>query len=198
MSHRGLRWLALLLWATASPAEAMAPEQAYALLRHQEPVFNPAISVLPNEEAAYFGQCFAIVNQAVVQRVEMMTWLSGKGQHPEPFDRYDDLLFQLKALQPPEKLREVHRLTMEAVEQQRDVIREWQRLLWLCDRPFVPPASPASEYAVQPGGGGLRLSLRPCCPRRRLSGAEFTAGSAAAGRLGTASERDGVLTAQRA
>ena len=107
-------------------ADTMSVEQAYALLRHQQPVFSPGFSSAPKDEAAYLVQFFAIINQAVVQRVDMMAWLSGKGQHPEPFDRYDDLLFQLKALQPPDRLREMHQLTMEAVEEQRDMIRQWR------------------------------------------------------------------------
>ena len=115
------------LWALPSIGWAMAPEQAYALLRHQQPVFSPGFSSAPHDEAAYLAQFFAIIDQAVVQRVELMTWLAGKGQSDEPFDRYDDLLFQLKSLQAPARLREVQALTREAVEEQRDVIREWRR-----------------------------------------------------------------------
>ena len=105
----------------------MTVEQAYASLSHQRPVFSPMIASMPENESAYLTQLFSVIDQAVVQRVGIMTWLAGKGTSSEPFDDYDAILFQLSALRPPMKLTDVHHLVIEAVEEQRDLIRAWKQ-----------------------------------------------------------------------
>ncbi len=127
MQKRFFAILALGLFFGISPAEALTTEQAYAMLRHQQPVFSPVISSMPENESAYLAQLFSIIDQAVVQRVGMMTYLAGKGQSPEPFDDYHAILFQLSVLRPPKKLLAVHQLTVQAIEEQRDLMREWKK-----------------------------------------------------------------------
>jgi len=109
------------------PAQAMTTEQAYGVLSHQRPVFSPGIASMPENESGYLAQLFTIIDQAVVQRVGTMTYLAGKGGGPEPFDDYDAILFQLSALRVPKKLLTVHQLTVRAIEEQRDLIRQWKK-----------------------------------------------------------------------
>ena len=120
-------FLAALIAALPLTAQAMTIEQAYSMLSHQRPVFSPVIGLMPENESAYLTQLFGIIDQAVVQRVGTMTWLAGKGESPEPFDDYDAILFQLSVLRPPKKLLTVHQLTVQAIEEQRDLIRQWKK-----------------------------------------------------------------------
>lgn len=117
---------ASLLAALTVTAQAMTVEQAYGMLSHQRPVFSPMSSTMPEDESGYLAQLFSVIDQAVVQRVSMMTWLAGKGMSNEPFDDYDAILFQLKSLRPPKKLLAVQQLTIQAIEEQRDLIRQWK------------------------------------------------------------------------
>ena len=126
--QRALRNLTAAAALVFSPcAYAATIEQAYAALNHQRPVFSPVISSLPESESEYLAQLFGVIDQAVVQRVELMTWLAGKGSSPEPLDDYDAILYQLSALRPPTKLADVNHLVMEAVEEQRDLLRQWKQ-----------------------------------------------------------------------
>ena len=128
MQKRFFALLAMgLLLSVSPPAQAMTTEQAYSVLRHQRPVFSPGIASIPENESAYLAQLFSVIDQAVAQRVGIMSWLAGKGAGPEPFDDYDAILFQLSALRPPKKLLAVHQLTTQAIEEQRDLIRQWKK-----------------------------------------------------------------------
>lgn len=96
------------------------------MLGHQRPVFSTVSTTLPENEAAYLAALFNVIDQAVAQRVSIMTWLAGKATSPEPFDDYDAILFQLKTLRPPKKLAVVQQLVFAAIGEQRDLIRQWK------------------------------------------------------------------------
>ena len=108
-------------------AAAMTPEQAYAAIPHQRPIFDVSAATMPAHEAAYLRQLFGVIDLAVKERVETLVWLQSRHAQGDGVDDYDALLARLSALEPPAKLRLVHRLVSEAIQEHRDVLRQWRR-----------------------------------------------------------------------
>ncbi len=120
--------LATVLITPHVTASAMTVEEAYMTLSHQRPIFNPSIAKMADDESLYLRQLFQIIDQAVRERVQTMAWLQSATANTEPPDQYNDLLSHLSALRPPHRLNAVHQLLREAIEEQRDVLREWRPL----------------------------------------------------------------------
>ena len=130
------------------PASAMTVEEAYAAIPHQRPMFNSSIARMGNSEAEYLKQLFEVIDLAVRERVETMAWLVSRGVSGDGVDGYERLLARLFYLQPPARLQLVHRLVTEAIEQQRDVLREWRNGPAMQGRP-LPMQHPLVQSSSQ-------------------------------------------------
>src|SRR5262245_59586149 len=85
----------------AGSARAMSVDEAYASIPHRRTVFDRRTATMPADEADVLQRLFALVDRAIVARVTR----SG----------YEPLLAELRALDPPARLRHVHALVIEAV-----------------------------------------------------------------------------------
>ena len=107
---------------------AMTVEEAYMTLSHHRPMFNPTMAHIADDESLYLRQLFDIIDRAVRERVQTMAWLQSTAASAEPSDQYNELISRLWALQPPSRLAHVHQVVREAIEEQRDVLRQWRPL----------------------------------------------------------------------
>ena len=121
-----LVFVSVVVVASAVCAEPMTVEQAYATMAHPHLVFNPQVCPAPQDESRYLAQLFQLIDLAVKERVETLTWIQSRGTQGDGKDEYDALVSQLHALNPPTKLQSVHALTVAAIEEQRTVLREWR------------------------------------------------------------------------
>lgn len=112
--------LALIL-----PTYAQSPEvkRAYEAIPHRYTPFEPGQAKMAGPEKAYLETNFALVNQAVVARVEATQSRSYAGYE----SKAQSLIRQLKAQKPPSSLKSYHELVIGAVEDQRAYFREWAK-----------------------------------------------------------------------
>ena len=127
-SSRDLEVVALVVFAIALPTSvaAMTIEQAYAAIPHRRTMFDPSIATMGPNEASYLKELFSLIDLAVKERVETLLWLRSGGAQGDASDEYDTILMRLEHLSVPGRLQGVHRSVTEAIQEQRDVLREWR------------------------------------------------------------------------
>lgn len=114
-----------IAWST--PVDAMTIEQAYATIPHRRTAFDPTIASMAPNEASYLKELFNLIDLAVKERVETLSWLQSQGAKGEGTDEYDSILLRLHHLQVPGRLQTVHQLVTEAIQEHRDILREWRK-----------------------------------------------------------------------
>jgi len=82
---------------------------------------------MPPAEKEFLNEFLHLVDLAMAQRVEMLLWLSTNGQGGSEDNNYAQILDDLESLDIPSALKKVHRLVVEAIEQQRSFLEEWQK-----------------------------------------------------------------------
>ncbi len=105
----------------------LSVEDAYRTIPHRRTVFQTNQTEMSTVENEYLDNFFHLVDLAIVERVEMMSWLTTNGQKGRKGINYDKVLNDLEGLDTPSSLAEIHRLVIEAIEHQRSFLEEWQK-----------------------------------------------------------------------
>lgn len=105
----------------------MSVEEAYRAIPHRRTVFDSNLSDMAAAERAYLQQFLRLIDLAVVERVQMLTALKSGGKSNSPTQDYDEILTQLSALTIPPRLRGVHQLVLDGIDEQKAAIQEWRK-----------------------------------------------------------------------
>src|SRR5262249_52659701 len=123
---RGLIAGAVAALATALLApgpRALTVEEAYQEMQHRHASIDPTTRGFTREEAAYLSRLFELVDLAIVEKTQAWTWFQSEGRKGNNVQEYrrrvDSLVATLDGLPAPEKLRDVQRLLVEAIRDQR-------------------------------------------------------------------------------
>ncbi|MEK7484985.1 MAG: hypothetical protein AABZ60_11715 [Planctomycetota bacterium] len=97
--------------------------------QHARSPFSAQISTLSTPEKLYLEQLFQLTDQALVQRVQTLSWFQSNGQEGENFDYYQQkingVLEQLSQLIPPQNLKQAHDLLIQAIQEQCSFFKAW-------------------------------------------------------------------------
>lgn len=105
----------------------MSVEEAYRAIPHRRTVFDSDLSNMAVEERVYLQQFLRLIDLAIVERVEMWSLLKSGEKGKSPDQDYDEIVGQLTTLTIPPRLRSVHHLVLEAVNEQKAALQEWRK-----------------------------------------------------------------------
>jgi hypothetical protein len=105
---------------------ALSVEEAYRAIPHRRTVFQSSEAKMFTVEKKCLDKFFHLVDLVIVERVEMLSWLELNVQKCRERVTYDKILNDLKRLDVPSSLSDVHRLVIESIELQRNLLEEWQ------------------------------------------------------------------------
>jgi len=115
------------------PVHAMTVEEAYREMQHRHATLDPTSRGFSREEAAYLSRLFELVDLAIVEKMQAWTWFQSEGRRgksvQEYRDRVDSLIAILDGLPAPVRLREVQRLLVDAIRDQRAYFETWNQAL---------------------------------------------------------------------
>src|SRR5262249_35009600 len=115
------------------PLGAMTVEEAYQEMQHRHATLDPTSRGFTKEEAACLSKLFELVDLAIVEKMQAWTWFQSEGRKGNSLQEYktrvDSLIAVLDGLPAPEKLRQVQRLLVEAVRDQRAFFDTWNDAL---------------------------------------------------------------------
>jgi hypothetical protein len=116
-----------------SASGAMTVEEAYQEMRHRHAALDPTSRGFTREEAACLSRLFELVDLAIVEKMQAWTWFQSEGRRGSSVQEYrnrvDSLIAVLDGLPAPGNLREVQRLLVEAVRDQRAFFDTWNDAL---------------------------------------------------------------------
>ncbi len=113
------------LWA-AELRQGMGVDEAYRAIPHERTQFLRQRAHMPDAEADYLDNLFALVDLAVVERVQTQRWMQSGGRRGEDRANHGAILRELKDLAVPDRLIAVHRLVVEAIGEQHDYFELWR------------------------------------------------------------------------
>ena len=120
----------LWVWGPAS-ALAISVEDAYRAIPHRYTPFESKAVRRNPKDAAFLQEFFRLVNLAIVERVQTLTWFQSNGKKGTAFPNYQratgSLRAQLEALAAPDNLKAANRGVIEALKEQEAYFEEWQR-----------------------------------------------------------------------
>src|SRR5262245_27006416 len=118
---------------TLTPARSMTVEEAYGEMQHRHATLDPTSKGFSREEGAYLSRLFELVDLAIVEKMEAWTWFQSEGRKGKSLQEYraqvDSLITTLNTLPPPEKLKEMQRLLVEAIQDQRAFFETWNEAI---------------------------------------------------------------------
>jgi len=116
-----------------APLGAMTVEEAYQEMQHRHATLDPTSRGFTREEATFLSKLFELVDLAIVEKMQAWTWFQSEGRRGNSVQEYrkrvDSLIAVLDGLPAPEKLRDVQRLLVEAVRDQRAFFQTWNDAL---------------------------------------------------------------------
>ena len=124
---------ALVALSALGSASSMTVEEAYQEMQHRHATLDPTSSGFSRQEAAYLSRLFELVDLAIVEKMQAWTWFQSEGRKGKSVQEYrnrvDSLIAILDGLPAPERLRDVQRLLVEAVRDQRAFFETWNQAL---------------------------------------------------------------------
>jgi hypothetical protein len=112
---------------------AMTVEEAYQEMQHRHASLDPTSRGFSREEAAYLSRLFELVDLAIVEKMQAWTWFQSEGRKGKSVQDYrvrvDSLITILDGLPAPDRLREVQRLLVDAIRDQRTFFETWNEAL---------------------------------------------------------------------
>ncbi len=103
----------------------MTVEEAYRAIPHKRTVFDGTSSKIDEAERSFLMRFFELVEIAIVERVEMFSYLQSGGERGQVWRRTGTLFRQLDSLTVPDRLKGVCNLVRQAIAEQRDYLDEW-------------------------------------------------------------------------
>ncbi len=114
-------------------AFAMTVEEAYRAIPHRYTAFDTKSAKMHSKEAACLESFFRLVNLAIVERVQTLTWFQSSGKQGSSFQDYRKrvgaLITQFAVLPVPKNLEEARRQVIEAIKDQRTYFEEWEQAM---------------------------------------------------------------------
>jgi hypothetical protein len=114
-------------------ASAMTVEEAYRAIPHRYTAFEIKSAKMDPKEAACLESFFRLVNLAIVERVQTLTWFQSNGRQGSSLQSYrkrvGDLLTQFGGLDVPKNLDEVRRQVIGAIKDQSTYFEEWEQAM---------------------------------------------------------------------
>lgn len=120
--------------ATAPPGQAaliaditrvMTVGDAYRAIPHNRTPFDLTAARMEQEDVRYLDRLFALTDVALVERVQTQLWLQSRGKHGTLRENHPRILAHLNALDSPRRLRSVHALIVEAIQEQHQYLTMW-------------------------------------------------------------------------
>jgi hypothetical protein len=109
----------------------MTVEEAYRAIPHRYTAFETKSAKMDPKEAACLESFFRLVNLAIIERVQTLTWFQSNGRQGSSLQSYrkrvGDLITQFGALAIPKNLEEVRLQVVEAINDQRAYFEEWEQ-----------------------------------------------------------------------
>jgi hypothetical protein len=105
--------------------QLMSVGEAYRAIPHSRTRFDLAAARMEAQEAVYLDRLFVLTDLAMVERVQTQLWLRSGGKHGSVQENHRRILVHLNALESPQRLRRVHTLVREAIEEQRQYLAMW-------------------------------------------------------------------------
>ncbi|MFT5387276.1 MAG: hypothetical protein ACI9F2_000690 [Lysobacterales bacterium] len=119
-------FLLLLCVLLVTPSvEALSVDDAYQAIPHRRTVFDSSETSMTQGDREYLEIFYRLVDEAIVQRVSMLMYLSSQGDHGEVSTAYDRIIYDLEVLEPPVKIKQAHHLVIAAIKQQREFLDNW-------------------------------------------------------------------------
>ena len=137
-SRRPTVALAALAAALTAALAAQAPsapkvDQAYEELGHRHAAIDPTSRGFSREEGVFLSRLFELVDLAIVEKSEAWTWFQSEGRKGSDVREYrqriDALILRLDGLPAPDRLRDVQRLLVAAIREQRAFFEAWDRAM---------------------------------------------------------------------
>src|SRR5439155_7316796 len=129
----GLAAVACLAALASAPVSAMTVEEAYREMQHRHASLDPTSRGFSRDEAAFLSRLFELVDLAIVEKMQAWTWFQSEGRRGKSVQEYrirvDSLIAILDRLPAPERLREVQRLLVDAIRDQRAYFETWNQAL---------------------------------------------------------------------
>jgi len=128
-------------------ATAMTIDEAYQAIPHKRTIFDGRAPDFDPGELLFLREFFEQVDLAMVARVQTLMWFQSAGGRGAPLPHYEAqikaVLDHLKGMAVPVRLTHVHRLVVEAIQEQHRFFVESQAAREQ-GRPFEP------RYASHP------------------------------------------------
>ncbi len=118
--------LFMVFFAMSSQVSALTVDEAYRAIPHQQTVFLPNESRMPDEDKKFLVQFFGLIDQAMVARVDLLMWLNSNGRQGSSANHYDEVFEQLDALEVPSKFKNLFQLIYEAIQDQKIFLEDWK------------------------------------------------------------------------
>jgi hypothetical protein len=148
----------LSMGAYAAPIrQVMQVQEAYDAIPHKRQAFDATRADMPQDEAEYLQRFFALVDLAVVERVETLFWFTQKKGADNR--NSEEILRQMQSLAVPGKLLKAHKLVVSAIEDQKAYFDAWRQkpqMRFSSNDPRVQSSSSKLRQAY-----GLYMSLYP-------------------------------------
>src|SRR5947208_14456666 len=125
--------LACMAALASAPAAALTVEEAYREMQHRHASLDPTSRGFSRDEAAFLSRLFELVDLAIVEKMQAWTWFQSEGRRGKSVQEYrirvDSLSAILDRLPAPERLRDVQRLLVDAIRDQRAFFETWNEAL---------------------------------------------------------------------
>ena len=100
--------------------QALEVESAYRMTNVKFATFNRFNAKMAKTESFYLEQLFDLVNIGVVERVQWFAILREGVDYSRVAENHTQILREMNALRPPERLEKVHYLILNAVNEEYD------------------------------------------------------------------------------
>ena len=125
--------LACMAALASAPTAALTVEEAYQEMQHRHASLDPTSRGFSRDEAAFLSRLFELVDLAIVEKMQAWTWFQSEGRRGKSVQEYrirvDSLIAILDRLPAPERLRDVQRLLVDAIRDQRAFFETWNEAL---------------------------------------------------------------------
>lgn len=115
--------------------EGYSIKEAYKFFKRERTPFDPKKSKLPENDVKYLDHFFFVTDMALLERVDIMQYFFVVGNNvpkkymPDYIQKIDDLIKSFEMIEAPsEDMKEVEKLLVLALEEQRDFFKEWSNL----------------------------------------------------------------------
>ena len=115
-----------IIAASVVSAELMTVQGAFQALGVPYVPFDVQHANMPGEEKRFLKQFFDLIERSVLERVQTMQALSVSEDTDLHVNEFQKIEQQIRDLQVPPKLEDVHALVINAIEEERMFIEQWR------------------------------------------------------------------------